>query len=260
MFESTPAPVRSASLLGAAPAVPNVYAYLGEFGRHPFLPATVPRPCWVQRLTLRAFRAQEYPWTNSEFRACVKAGACPSFEPAMKESTVPGTRPNDYVAVPFSVAEASCRAHGGELLTNAQRAALAEGGEPRMAWEAFEADVLTRCPSLPRKCEPYVTASRAPASRDDEVPETRGPFGHRGLFLRGEWVRYYDRSYSWNPQRCSGSEVESGEYEPGFGPVNLQQVYEGAVPFAGSGARAREQGDSGGVLRGHFRCAFRGEP
>lgn len=259
LFIDTPPALRPRTRLGEAPLVPNLSAYLGEFERSPLGPFTFAPPCKVQRFALRSFRAQEYPWTYADYRTCVREGACPSFEPAVRERSSQERESysdNDYARVPFAVAEASCRAHGGELPSNAQRAALAQGGEARAAWAAFEADVYTRCRFSP-PCSPYL-AHDLPAVRGklDELPETRGPFGHRGLLFVTEWVRYFESSYRWTD--CRAGTWEIGDYEPGAAGEALSYVLQqsSTVPVVGSPVDTSVE--PGPALA--FRCMFPGDP
>lgn len=106
-------------------------------------------------------------------------------------------------------------------------------------------------------CDPYLGRD-LPSVRNKlhEVPETRGPFGHRGLLFVGEWVRYFDASYRWGD--CQAGSLETGDYVPGAAGEALSYVLQqsSSVPVVGGRVDAHTEP----APTSAFRCAFPGDP
>lgn len=208
-FVTTPPPVRARTAIGEIAAVPEVVAYLGYFRKDPLLARTVGAPCETVPYHLESFEAQVYPWTYGDLRRCVADGVCP--QALVTETSKESPEEDDvYVEVDADAATKLCRLHGGEVITNAQLVALAQGGQRRVAWEAFEADVLTRCAVEERRptCTPYeVPADRTVRRKASEPKEARGPFGHYGLLGDFSLVRQFLDGYkaTYTRDGCSGS-------------------------------------------------------
>lgn len=215
-FATTPAPVRERSALGEVAAVPELVAYLGYFRRDPILPRSTGAPCETVPYHLAPFEAQVYPWTYGDVRRCVAEGVCPN---GLVDDSPPRQDDDVYVELEADAATKLCRLHGGEVITNAQLVALAQGGQRRVAWESFESDVLSRCAVEGRRtvCSPYeVPSDRTVRRKASEPREARGPFGHYGLLGSMSFVRQYPDGYriDYLHRGCSGPPlppaVESG--------------------------------------------------
>lgn len=215
-FATTPAPVRERSALGEVAPVPELVAYLGYFRRDPILPRSTGAPCETVPYHLAPFEAQVYPWTYGDLRRCVAEGVCPN---GLVDDSPPRQDDDIYVEVEADAATKLCRLHGGEVITNAQLVALAQGGQRRVAWESFESDVLSRCAVEGRRtvCTPYeVPSDRTVRRKASEPREARGPYGHYGLLGTLSLVRQFPDGYRVEYRRdgCSGSAlpaaIESG--------------------------------------------------
>lgn len=211
-FATTPAPVRERSALGEVAPVPELVAYLGYFRRDPILPRSTGAPCETVPYHLAPFEAQVYPWTYGDLRRCVAEGVCPN---GLVDDSPPRQDDDIYVEVEADAATKLCRLHGGEVITNAQLVALAQGGQRRVAWESFESDVLSRCAVEGRRtvCTPYeVPSDRTVRRKASEPREARGPYGHYGLLGDFSLVRQFPDGYriEFNRDGCSGPSLPPG--------------------------------------------------
>jgi hypothetical protein len=254
LFVDTPTAKRDPAKLGPSLPVPEMVVYLGYFRRHPSLPRSYGAPGETVGYGVAPFVAQVYPWTNADYRACERDGACPSggLGPSAGEDT-------EYALVTYETARAACRAHGGEISSAAQLASLTQTGTRRVAWASFEDDVLPRC-DRPNACEPYNRNSR---DRRYDVEAARGPYGHRGLLGgEGDLVRGFPASYSWElgsgpvraPSEAEPSQVtvESGDEKPS----RLSSPLDELINYNAGPLWAVTSGPAFSDSRGRFRCVF----
>lgn len=258
LFTNTPAAKRDASLLGRALAVPEKVAYLGHFRPLPLAPSSYGVPGETRGFRVAAFDAQEYPWTNGDYRACVRDGACVAGAVSEVKS---GPRDEDsaYALVTYDVAQSACRAHGGEVISAAQLASLMQVGERRLAWAAFETDVLSRC-DRPSTCDPFNVPQD---DRRFDVEAARGPYGHRGLLGgAGDLVRGFPLSYSWSLSGASvtASRPDIGEESGAERPSRFTGPLDQLINYHTGPIWDTTPGPADANVRGRFRCAFPRNP
>jgi hypothetical protein len=251
VFPESPVELRAREALGPALRVPKLVAYTGYFELDVTRLGTAPSDC-VAAIVVDEFYAQVYPWTASDYRACALAGACPG------DTLLPDS---EWAVVTFEQAQAACRAHGAELITSSQLAALYQAGQSRVAWPEVERAVLScpadipnpgsyqRCPKADDGLEPWQWKKG-----QDKAPYI-GPFGHRGMTIpMPSWVRFYPSTVITNPCKDSSLRQEVGE------PVQARQAnnhtsLKAGFPNGPFGVLATTAPSSDGAS---IRCAFRG--
>lgn len=258
VFATTPAAVRDRAALGALAPVPETVVYTGEFRKDRLAPRMIGVPCENPTFHLAPFEAQVFPWTHGDARRCVADGVCPTGIVSERPARPDLDGDDAVLFVDPDTATRLCHLHGGEVLTAAQHTALVQGGERRVAWEAFEVDVLTRCsgPIPHYRCEPYLTPRDVGHFHRASEPEAaRGPYGHLGLMGHNDLVRVFASSRA----PCAEGVAAMEEHGEEMGRTNspLTQLFflerpETRLSVSASPLRSSSE-DS---RKGRVRCAF----
>lgn len=251
VFPNPPVELRPREALGPALRVPKLVAYTGDFELDATRLGTTRSDCMSSAIVVDEFYAQVYPWTAAEYRTCVLAGACAG------DILLPDS---EWAVVTFEQAQGACRAHGAELITSAQLAALYQAGQARMAWSEVERTVLS-CPSDIPNPGSY---QRCPKAEDGSEPwqwkkgQDRapyiGPYGHRGMTIPiASWVRFFPATATTS---CKDNSLhqEVGESVRARQSNNYTSLSFG-FPKGPFGIVAATAASSEGAS---IRCAFRG--
>ncbi len=251
VFTNPPVELRAREELGPVLRVPKLVAYLGAFELDATRLGTTRSDCVSSAIVVDEFFAQVYPWTSYQYRTCVLAGACPGdvLQPD-----------SEWAVVTLEQAQAACRAHGAEVITSSQLAALYQGGQASMAWPDVERTVLS-CPSDIPDPGSYQRCPRADDGLEpwqwkkgqDKAPFI-GPFGHRGMTIPiASWVRFYPSAVT---STCKDDSLhqEVGDAMPARQANNYTSLVLG-FPKGPFGVVAATVPSRDGAS---IRCAFRG--
>lgn len=258
LFASTPAAVRDRAALGELAPVPETVVYMGEFRKDRLAPRSIGVPCENPTFHLAPFEAQVFPWTHGDARRCVADGVCPTGIVSERPRRPDWDGDDAVLFVDPDTATRLCHLHGGEVLTAAQHTALVQGGERRVAWEAFETDALTRClgPIPYFRCEPYTDPRDVVHLHRASEPEAaRGPYGHLGLLGGNDLVRVFASSRAPCAEGVPAMEDRGEEMGRANSPLHqLLFLERPETPLLVSASPLRLSPEDS--RKGRVRCAF----